>query len=148
MPDRNGWPKYLAGEMCQTMNMHWGLGAHDFAYLAPSQIIENFVACRKVGANYLLNVGPTATGKIPAYETATVRRVGEWIANHAPCLYEGRPTQIACAGRDFVLEGQDALWYFAHTSPPGRLSCHDVWRRRRSARLKWPARRDLQRPLV
>ena len=56
--DQRGMPKYVAGEMCQTMNRHWGLGKNDFAYMGPPQIIENLCACRKVGANYLLNVGP------------------------------------------------------------------------------------------
>ena len=28
--DRRGMPKHVAAEMCQTMNMHWGIGAKDF----------------------------------------------------------------------------------------------------------------------
>jgi alpha-L-fucosidase len=113
-PDRRGWPKYVAGEMCQTMNAHWGIGAHDFAYLSPGQVVENLAACRKVGANYLLNVGPTATGAIPAYEKATLERVGEWVALYKDVLYDGRSTPILCVGRDFVLQHGDDLYYFAH----------------------------------
>ena len=40
-PDRRGWPKYLAGEMCQTMNAHWGVGARDFNYLSPAQVTKS-----------------------------------------------------------------------------------------------------------
>ncbi|MFQ8600589.1 MAG: alpha-L-fucosidase, partial [Oscillospiraceae bacterium] len=30
--DRRGHAKYVAAEMCQTMNGHWGFGRHDFCY--------------------------------------------------------------------------------------------------------------------
>jgi len=54
--DQRGWKKYIAGEMCQTMNEHWGIGKYDFHYMSPVDIINNLCHCRKVGANYLLNV--------------------------------------------------------------------------------------------
>jgi alpha-L-fucosidase len=113
-PNREGWPKYVAGEMCQTMSAYWGIGFDDFSYMSPREVIENLCACRKVGANYLLNVGPTATGAIPAYEAATLRRVGEWIAQNAVPIYDGKPVAIGCQGRDFVLEADGAWYYFAH----------------------------------
>lgn len=114
MPDRRGWPKYVAGEMCQTMNANWGIGFRDFDYMAPAKIIQNLSACRRVGANYLLNVGPTAQGAIPEYETAALRRCGQWIALHPDAIYDARPEPIACQGRDFVLRRSNRLYYFAH----------------------------------
>lgn len=113
-PDRHGWPKYLAGEMCQTFNAHWGIGARDFAYLAPGKIIENLCACRKVGANYLLNVGPTATGAIPPYEKAALERAGQWIELHQEAIYLAKPCDVKATGRDFVLQNGETLYYFAH----------------------------------
>ena len=110
--NREGWPKYISGEMCQTMNAHWGIGSSDFAYKSPSDIIENLAHCRRAGANYLLNVGPTATGRIPDYETAALRRAGEWVARYSDPIYEGKPTTLACQGRDFVLEAKGKLYYF------------------------------------
>ena len=50
------------------LGRHWGIGSEDYNYLSPGAIIGNLCACRKVGANYLLNVGPTAGGAIPDYE--------------------------------------------------------------------------------
>ena len=112
--DRRGMPKYVAAEMCQTMNQHWGIGQRDFAYMSPKELIVNLAACRKVGANYLLNVGPTATGEIPAYEAATLTRVGEWIKLYGDLLYEGRPTAIAGMGDDFALEYDGKVYLFIH----------------------------------
>ena len=61
---RDGMPKYVAAEMCHTMNDHWGYGAGDFNYKSLPSMIETLCACRKVGANYLLNVGPDGDGNI------------------------------------------------------------------------------------
>ncbi|PTY01060.1 alpha-L-fucosidase [Verrucomicrobia bacterium LW23] len=118
MPDRRGWPKYLAGEMCQTMNAHWGLGDKDLNYLSPAQIIENLCLSRKAGANYLLNVGPTAQGGIPAYEAAALRRVGDWVRIFGGAIYTAKPVpEIRCAGQDFVLKAGSKHYYFAFNLP-------------------------------
>jgi alpha-L-fucosidase len=112
--NREGMEKYIAGEMCQTMNRHWGIGKDDFAYMGPADVIENLCACRKVGANYLLNVGPTATGQLPAYETATLERVGEWVQLYGDLLYAGKPVPIKGQGADFALECNGKLYLFIH----------------------------------
>lgn len=113
--NRRGMPKYLAAEMCQTMNQHWGIGGQDLSYKSPGRLIEDLCACRRVGANFLLNVGPTAGGAIPEYETATLRVIGRWTELHGPAIYDTRPISIECDGRDFVLAGPDGvLYYFAH----------------------------------
>jgi alpha-L-fucosidase len=112
--DRRGMKKYVAGEMCQTMNRHWGIGINDFAYMGPPQIIENLCACRKVGANYLLNVGPTATGAIPDYEAAALGRVGDWVRMHADAIYDGRPCGIEAEGDDFGLCTGGNTYLFVH----------------------------------
>jgi len=112
--DRRGMKKYVAGEMCQTMNRHWGIGVNDFAYMGPPQIIENLCACRKVGANYLLNVGPTAEGAIPDYESAALRRSGDWVRMHGDAVYEGKPAGIEGGGDDFGLDADGRLYLFVH----------------------------------
>jgi alpha-L-fucosidase len=113
-PDRTGWPKYLAGEMCETLNAHWGVGASDFHFKSPSTIIEHLCACRKVGANYLLNVGPQADGSIGGYESEVLRLVGRWIGIAGDVIYRGKPVSALCSGRDFLLESEGKLFYFAH----------------------------------
>ena len=115
LPDRAGAPKYLAAEMCETMNRHWGVGARDFRYKSAGNIIEHLCACRKVGANYLLNVGPKAQGGMPDYEAALLRRVGEWMEIIGDVVYQGKPIPgVQCAGKDFVLEQDGRVFYFAH----------------------------------
>ncbi len=117
--DRRGMKKYVAAEMCQTMNRHWGIALNDFYYMSPRDIIENLCACRKVGANYLLNVGPTALGRIPAYEASALERAGDWVRMHADAVYKGKPAGVQARGRDFALATEEgSLYLFIHDLAP------------------------------
>lgn len=120
--DRRGAPKYVTGEMCQTTNFHWGIGRNDFAQKAPGEIIEFICNCRRCGANYLLNVGPTGEGAVPALEREILLQVGRWVELYGESIYEAKPTGVKCLGRDFVLRRGDALYYFAHDL---RIRGHD-----------------------
>lgn len=113
LPDRRGLDKYVAGEMCQTMNAHWGMGKNDLSFMSPAQIIENLALSRKAGANYLLNVGPTAQGGIPEYERAALRCAGRWVAQYEAILRHARPLSCGCSGRDFLLKQGRKYFYFA-----------------------------------
>jgi alpha-L-fucosidase len=62
-----------------------------------------------------MNVGPTASGRIPDYERAAFAKVGEWIRLHggdAGPIYQGRPGAIRGEGDDFALELDGALYLF------------------------------------
>ncbi len=110
--NRENMSKYLCSEMCQTMNAHWGIGNDDFSYLSPKEVIKNICACRKVGANYLLNVGPTAEGKIPEYEESVLRRVGKWVNYYDEAIYHGKRSPITGNGSDFALEADGKTFIF------------------------------------
>lgn len=103
----NGEGKYVAGEMCQTINGHWGCGRKDFRYKSIPELIKTLCACRRAGANYLLNVGPDAQGALPPLACEMLRTLGEWISPIAKPFYEGRPTSVSCQGDDFVLQTAD-----------------------------------------
>lgn len=117
-PDRRGWKKYVAAEMCHTFNSHWGTAARDFNYLSPAQLIQNLCLARRAGANYLHNVGPLAQGGIPEYEGAALRKAGGWVELHRDILHAGRPVDgVRCTGRDFVLQAGRKYYYFAFDLP-------------------------------
>ena len=113
--DRRGAKKYVAAEMCHTMNFHWGIATKDFNYLSPAQVIEEFCFARRAGANLLMNIGPQAHGRVPDYEAAALARVGDWIemhGGHEGVLFKGKPCGAIGEGDDFALRLGDELYLF------------------------------------
>ena len=127
--DRQGAPKYVASEMCHTMNFHWGVATRDFNYLSPAHVIEELCFARRAGANLLMNIGPESQGKIPAFESAALARVGDWIEIHGGregVLYHGRPSSVVGEGDDFALQIGDELYLFiTGLTATGNTMAHD-----------------------
>ena len=112
--DREGMPKYLAAEMCHTMNEHWGFGGADFNYKSSAHLIETLCSCRKVGANYLLNVGPEGDGKIPFMQEALLYTLGEWVRKTGENIYKVKPCGVLGEHKNFALEADGKLYFFVH----------------------------------
>lgn len=119
--NREGMPKYMAAEMCQTMNTRWGIGANDFDYKSPAEIIETLCVCRRYGANYLLNVGPDGSGEIPMMQKAILDNTVRWINKVAPkVIYDGKPTDVTGSNeQDFALSMDNELYLFIHKLTTG-----------------------------
>ncbi len=113
--NREGMSKYLAAEMCYTLNDHWGCGKNDFNYKSPKDLIESLCACRRVGANLLLNIGPTAQGGVDPYQRELMNIVGKWMNIYGEAIYNGRPHLATCGNqKNFVLQGDNCLYFFIH----------------------------------
>ena len=114
--NREGMSKYFAAEMCHTLNAHWGHGYADFNYKSLAELIETLCACRKVGANYLLNVGPTGEGEITMLQEALLRGIGDWINVTGDAIYEGKPCGVGCveSEKNFALKKGDKLYFYVH----------------------------------
>ena len=101
--DRRGMKKYIAGEMCETLCNHWG-AADDINYKSVKQLIEELCECRKVGANFLLNIGPEADGSINKIQEGTMECIGRWMDLFGKSIYNGRPYLTYNDKRDFILK--------------------------------------------
>ncbi len=112
--NREGMVKYLAAEMCQTINDHWGTGKCDFNSKSTAELIETLCACRKVGANYLLNIGPTAQGGIDPLQKYTLATLGKWVSLYEDAVRTAKPCGISGEGKDFALRCGDKLYFFVH----------------------------------
>ena len=112
--NRKGMKKYVAGEVCKTMNSHWGHSEYDFHMISPAEVIVRLCQSRGSGANFLMNFGPTAQGGIPAYEKAVFEIVGKWMAVFGEAIYNGKVVQdVKCQGNDFILQNGNTYYYFA-----------------------------------
>lgn len=57
-------------------------------------IIKDLVDTVALGGNYLLNVGPTADGMIPAVFEERLRGVGAWLKVNGEAIYASKPWRI------------------------------------------------------
>ena len=100
--DQSGREKYVAAEMCETLCDHWGI-ADDINFKPVKQLITELCECRKVGANFLLNIGPNADASVPLMQKATMQCIGRWMETYGKAIYNGRPFIYYPDRREFIL---------------------------------------------
>lgn len=74
-------------ETCMTMNHTWGYRAYDHDWKSTETLIRNLVDIASKGGNFLLNVGPTGLGEIPAGSVRHLREVGAWMKVNGEGIY-------------------------------------------------------------
>ena len=100
--DREGHEKYVAGEMCETLCEHWGV-ADDINFKSVKTLIGELCDCRKVGANFLLNIGPSGDGTVSLMQKATMDCIGRWMKVYGKAVRNGRPFYWCDDRREFIL---------------------------------------------
>lgn len=100
--DSHGWNSGgvstdLPLETCETINYSWGFNINDKGYKSVPTLIRYLVKATGHNANFLLNVGPQADGKIQQEFIDTLKKVGEWMQQNGETIYGTRgniiPTQ-------------------------------------------------------
>jgi alpha-L-fucosidase len=124
-------------EVCMTLNGHWGYNRFDDKWKSPALVVRNIVDIVSKGGNYLLNVGPTAEGEIPAEGIRILKEVGAWTTANAEAIYGAGPTPFGdeLGAEDPVRKDKEGkpLWVdrddWRCTTQPGKLYF---------TLLKWP----------
>lgn len=120
--DRRGHKKYVAGEMCQTLCDHWG-ASDDLNFKPVKQLIEELCECRKVGSNFLLNIGPNFDGSVPKMQQAIMECIGRWMQSYGKAIYNGRPYIQYDDCREFWLQDvKDPNTAYLFRFNPGTIS--------------------------
>ncbi|HTW80334.1 MAG TPA: alpha-L-fucosidase, partial [Terracidiphilus sp.] len=76
-----------AWETCMTLNDSWGFNRGDDAWKTPKTIVDNLATCARGGGNYLLNIGPTEDGSVPAPSIEVLTEVGRWLDTNGESIY-------------------------------------------------------------
>ncbi len=89
-------------ENCRGIGFSFGYNTleDESHYLSGPDAIQNFIDVISRGGNYLLNIGLTAAGEVPAIQERTLRDLGAFNALHGEAIFGSRPldTSVAAAG--------------------------------------------------
>lgn len=121
----NGLPG-VDWESCMTMNTTWGYKFYDDKWKSPEVLVRNLIDIASKGGNYLLNVGPTAEGLIPAPSVERLAAVGNWMKVNGESIYGTTASPFP-----------NQLEFGRATSKPGRVYLHI---------FTWPADGNLRVP--
>ena len=110
-----------------TMNDTWGFKSYDENWKSSETLVRQLVDAASKGGNYLLNVGPTAEGRIPGASAERLAAVGRWMEVNGEAIYGTTASPFSAP-----------LSWGRATSKPGMLYLHV---------FDWPATGELKVPL-
>jgi alpha-L-fucosidase len=113
-------------ETCMTMNDTWGYKSYDNNWKSTEMLVRNLIDIASKGGNYLLNVGPTSEGLIPAPSIERLKEVGAWMKVNHEAIYSTSASPFK------------KLSWGRCTQKPGKLYLHV---------FDWPADGRVQVPL-
>jgi alpha-L-fucosidase len=115
--------RYFEVVMTDTADDNWGWVKGATNYRSAATIIHNLIDSTSKGGNFVLNVGPTATGEFPPEHVALLKTVGAWMAVNGEAIYATTPAP------ECQIENQDDFRCYA-TQKGDNLYLHV---------LNWPA---------
>jgi alpha-L-fucosidase len=85
-----GLPAGVDWETCMTMNDTWGWKKSDTNWKSSTDLVRKLVDIASKGGNFLLNVGPTGEGEIPAASVERLAAMGAWMKVNARAVHGAR----------------------------------------------------------
>jgi alpha-L-fucosidase len=104
----------LPMEVCMTINDSWGVNTQDENHKSSQHLIRTLARSASVGANYLLNVGPTAHGEILPAHAERLRAVGKWLGLHGDSVYRTRAGVVAPASAGTTVSTCSGETHYVH----------------------------------
>jgi len=89
-PEQRVPPEGLPGvdwETCMTLNDTWGFQSFDDGWKDTRTLVRLLIDAASKGGNFLLNVGPTSQGVIPAQSVSRLREMGDWMRVNGEAVY-------------------------------------------------------------
>ncbi len=73
-----------------TLNNSWGYKSYDHDWKSVNELLFWLVEIVSKGGNYMLNIGPTASGMVPPESRENLLKMGEWLQVNSEAVYGTR----------------------------------------------------------
>ena len=114
-------------EGCGTMNESWGYKPSDHYYRSLPEILKTMASLVSTNANYLLNVGPDATGAFPEEACQLLEGTGEFLRKNGEALYGNGPLPMISISHQWGnVTCRDENVYFWCFRDPGKLDFYGI----------------------
>jgi alpha-L-fucosidase len=105
-------------ETCMTLGDSWSFTPND-RYKSARKVVHMLVDVVAKGGNYLLNVGPDASGKLPAAAVARLAEIGSWMKINSAAIYATRPVAPYRDGKICFTRARDGVLYATYLLDEG-----------------------------
>ena len=111
-------------ETCETMNYAWGYRVEDQWYKPLKDIVALLVKAVSMDANLLLNIGPMASGELPAPALERLQELGAWMREHGHTVNGCGSTGIP--PEPWGVTTRDAHHIYVHILEPSALPSDNI----------------------
>ncbi len=94
-------------ESCMTINDSWGYKVDDTNFKSTEMLLRNLIDIASKGGNYLLNIGPMATGEVPSAEVDRLQAMGRWLDVNGDSIYGTQATLFGAEAGAFSSTEKD-----------------------------------------
>lgn len=107
-------------EVPATLNDTWGFNKDDHNWKNPEEIIRLLVKINSRGGNYLLNIGPEASGHVPDESIRILDEVGKFVNENAEAIFGTKRVGIYAYELDWGMLTRKDHKLYVHVFKPRR----------------------------
>lgn len=107
-------------EVPATLNDTWGFNKDDHKWKDPEEIIRLLVKINSRGGNYLLNIGPEASGHVPDESVRILDEVGKYVNENEEAIFGTKRVGIYAYELDWGMLTRKDHKLYVHVFKPRR----------------------------